>query len=185
MSARASSCQLGGSWFSGSLSQARKREGSAYPDAVIDDVDDAPARFPWVEAFGGSGSHLRQDRADEHLVDERYVDIGLDLARGDAAADDAVHDLPAGGDDLLEVAAAQLREGRCLRQLTSAGFLMLGGRGADLFGRRRVFLAGLSLFTAASLIGGLAQSGAWLIAARAAQGLSRSPLAWPCSFTAS
>ncbi len=61
--------------------------------------------------------------------------------------------------------------------LTFAGFLMLGGRGADLFGRRRVFLAGLSLFTAASLIGGLAQTGAWLIAARAAQGLGGAVLA--------
>ncbi len=61
--------------------------------------------------------------------------------------------------------------------LTFAGFLMLGGRGADLFGRRRVFLTGLSLFTAASLIGGLAQTGAWLIAARAAQGLGGAVLA--------
>ena len=49
--------------------------------------------------------------------------------------------------------------------LTFAGFLMLGGRAADLYGRRRVFMLGLSLFTAASLLGGLAQGGAWLIAA--------------------
>ena len=61
--------------------------------------------------------------------------------------------------------------------LTFAGFLMLGGRAADLFGRRQVFLAGLSLFTAASLVGGLAQAGAWLIAARAAQGLGGAVLA--------
>lgn len=61
--------------------------------------------------------------------------------------------------------------------LTFAGFLMLGGRSADLFGRRRVFLAGLSLFTAASLAGGIAQDGAWLIAARAAQGLGGALLA--------
>ncbi len=61
--------------------------------------------------------------------------------------------------------------------LTFAGFLMLGGRAGDLFGRRRVFLAGLALFTAASLVGGLAQTGAWLIAARAAQGLGGAVLA--------
>ncbi len=54
--------------------------------------------------------------------------------------------------------------------LTFAGLLMLGGRAADLFGRRRVFLLGLGLFTGFSLLGGLAQSGAWLITARALQG---------------
>jgi len=66
--------------------------------------------------------------------------------------------------------------------LTFAGFLMLGGRAADLFGRRRVFMLGLSLFTCASLIGGLAQGGAWLIAARAAQGIGGAILA-PTSLT--
>src|SRR4051812_20713996 len=55
--------------------------------------------------------------------------------------------------------------------LTFGGFLLLGGRAADLFGRRRVFLGGMALFAAASLAGGLAQSEGWLIAARAVQGL--------------
>src|SRR3954454_18696392 len=55
--------------------------------------------------------------------------------------------------------------------LTFGGFLLLGGRAADLFGRRRVFLAGLALFSLASLAGGLAQSEGWLITARAVQGL--------------
>src|SRR5215472_18886103 len=55
--------------------------------------------------------------------------------------------------------------------LTFAGFLLLGGRAADLFGRRRVFLAGLGLFTVASLAGGVAQDAAWLTAARAVQGI--------------
>lgn len=55
--------------------------------------------------------------------------------------------------------------------LTFAGFLLLGGRTADLFGRRRVFLVGLAVFTGASLLGGLAENQAWLITARAAQGL--------------
>src|SRR6202789_4532509 len=61
--------------------------------------------------------------------------------------------------------------------LTFAGFLMLGGRAADLFGRRRIFIIGLTVFTVCSLLGGLAQSGAWLIAARAAQGLGGAILA--------
>ena len=55
--------------------------------------------------------------------------------------------------------------------LTFAGFLLLGGRAADLLGRRRVFIAGLLLFAAASLLGGLSTSQEMLIAARAAQGL--------------
>ncbi|MBR8837445.1 MAG: MFS transporter [Stigonema ocellatum SAG 48.90 = DSM 106950] len=55
--------------------------------------------------------------------------------------------------------------------LTFGGFLLLGGRAADLFGRRRVFMAGLSLFTLASLVGGLAESQWVLIAARGFQGL--------------
>jgi len=55
--------------------------------------------------------------------------------------------------------------------LTFGGFLLLGGRLADLMGRRRMFMVGLMLFSAASLVGGLAQSEAWLIAARAVQGL--------------
>ena len=50
--------------------------------------------------------------------------------------------------------------------LTFGGFLLLGGRLADLMGRRRMFIVGLLLFSAASLAGGLAQSEPWLIAAR-------------------
>src|ERR1700751_2865666 len=55
--------------------------------------------------------------------------------------------------------------------LTFAGFLLLGGRAADLFGRRKVFLAGLTLFSVASLLGRLAQPGGEPTAARAVQGL--------------
>ena len=61
--------------------------------------------------------------------------------------------------------------------LTFAGFLMLGGRAADLFGRRRVFMIGLGVFTFFSLLGGFAQSGGMLIAARAAQGIGGAILA--------
>src|SRR6201995_1320032 len=53
--------------------------------------------------------------------------------------------------------------------LTFGGFLLLGGRLADLLGRRRLFIAGLILFAGASLLGGLAQSALWLVMARAVQ----------------
>jgi EmrB/QacA subfamily drug resistance transporter len=55
--------------------------------------------------------------------------------------------------------------------LTFAGFLLLGGRAADLLGRRRLLMAGLAVFTAASLAGGLATSDAFLIVMRGIQGL--------------
>lgn len=55
--------------------------------------------------------------------------------------------------------------------LTFAGFLLLGGRAADLIGRRTVFVVGLGVFGLASLVGGLAQDDTMLVAARGAQGL--------------
>jgi EmrB/QacA subfamily drug resistance transporter len=55
--------------------------------------------------------------------------------------------------------------------LTFGGLLLLGGRAGDILGRRRVFLAGIALFTLASLAAGLATSPAWLIGARALQGV--------------
>jgi EmrB/QacA subfamily drug resistance transporter len=55
--------------------------------------------------------------------------------------------------------------------LTFGGFLLLGGRAGDLFGRRRVFMIGLVLFTLASLLCGLAGSQGMLVAARALQGI--------------
>jgi EmrB/QacA subfamily drug resistance transporter len=55
--------------------------------------------------------------------------------------------------------------------LAFGGFLMLGGRAADLLGRRRLFLIGIVLFSAASLMNGLAGSAGILVAGRALQGL--------------
>jgi EmrB/QacA subfamily drug resistance transporter len=54
--------------------------------------------------------------------------------------------------------------------LTFGGLLLLGGRAGDILGRRRVFLAGIGLFTLSSLAGGLSTSAGMLLAARAAQG---------------
>src|SRR3982074_613916 len=54
--------------------------------------------------------------------------------------------------------------------LAFGGFLLLGARAGDLLGRKRVFMAGIALFTFASLLGGLAPSGGLLLAARAVEG---------------
>ena len=58
-----------------------------------------------------------------------------------------------------------------------AGFMLLGGRAGDLYGRKRMFLVGLGLFTLASLGGGIAQDGWQLLVARAVQGLGAAVLA--------
>jgi EmrB/QacA subfamily drug resistance transporter len=55
--------------------------------------------------------------------------------------------------------------------LTFGGLLLLGGRTGDVLGRRRVLSAGVAVFTVASVLGGLAPSAGWLLAARAAQGV--------------
>jgi EmrB/QacA subfamily drug resistance transporter len=55
--------------------------------------------------------------------------------------------------------------------LTFGGLLLLGGRMGDLFGRKRLFIGGVALFTLASLTGGVATSATWLVAARAVQGI--------------
>ena len=54
--------------------------------------------------------------------------------------------------------------------ITFGGFLLLGGRAADLLGRRRILMLGLAIFTAASLAAGLARSSGFLIAMRGVQG---------------
>src|SRR5262245_61599244 len=55
--------------------------------------------------------------------------------------------------------------------LTFGGLLLLGARAGDLVGRRRVFLAGIALFSVSSLAGGLAVTGWMMLAARAVQGV--------------
>jgi MFS family permease len=84
--------------------------------------------------------------------------------------------LPAVRDD-LGLSATGLQWVVNAYSLTFAGFLLLGGRAADLLGRKRVFLFGLVVFTAASLAGGLAQAGWQLVAARAVQGIGGAVLA--------
>ena len=61
--------------------------------------------------------------------------------------------------------------------VTFGGLLLLGGRAGDIFGRRRVFVFGLLLFSAASLLGGFATSQWWLLTARAVQGVGGAVIA--------
>jgi EmrB/QacA subfamily drug resistance transporter len=78
--------------------------------------------------------------------------------------------LPSIGRD-LDFAPADLTWVTNAYTLLFGGFLLLGGRVADLVGRRRLFIAGLTLFAVASLVGAFAQSSLWLVIARATQGL--------------
>src|SRR6202167_2109004 len=55
--------------------------------------------------------------------------------------------------------------------LTFAGFLLLGGRAADYFGRRHVYLIGMAIFTLASIGAGVAQNGTEMVTVRAIQGI--------------
>jgi EmrB/QacA subfamily drug resistance transporter len=89
--------------------------------------------------------------------------VVLDVTIVNVALPDIQRDLGFTPDDLQWVISAYT--------LVFGGFLLLGGRAADLLGRRRLFVAGLVLFAAASLAGGLAQSQNVLIAVRAVQGL--------------
>src|ERR1700721_3075555 len=61
--------------------------------------------------------------------------------------------------------------------LAFGGLLLLGGRAGDILGRRRMFIAGIVLFSLASLLGGFATTQAWLLAARAVQGIGAAVIA--------
>ncbi|PRX50085.1 EmrB/QacA subfamily drug resistance transporter [Prauserella shujinwangii] len=89
--------------------------------------------------------------------------VGLDIAIVNVALPSIQHDLGVSQSSVQWVVVAY--------GLLLGGFLLAGGRMTDLLGRRRVLLAGLGLFTTASLLAGLAQDGGVLIAARGLQGL--------------
>ena len=88
--------------------------------------------------------------------------VVIDISVVNTAMPTIGHELGLASSDLQWVVTAYL--------LMSGGFLLLGGRIADLVSRRAVFLTGLTLFTAASLVSGFAGGAAELIAGRAAQG---------------
>lgn len=100
--------------------------------------------------------------------------VVLDISIVNVALPDMRHDLHMSQNGLAWVLNAYT--------LTFAGFLLLGGRAADIWGRRRLFLIGVTLFSAMSLLGGLAQSGSQLIIARGLQGLGGAVLA-PATLT--
>src|SRR5580700_10844737 len=82
----------------------------------------------------------------------------------------------------LHFSATQLQWVVNAYALTFGGFLLLGGRAADLFGRRKIFVLGLAMFSGASLICALAPNEGLLIAARALQGLGAAVLS-PATLT--
>src|SRR3954465_2999521 len=111
----------------------------------------------------------RRDGMDSHrwkllaILCSVYFMVILDAAIVRVAVPSIDRELHMSPEGLQRVANAYM--------LTFGALLLLGGRMADLLGRRRLFLAGLSVFTLASLLCGLAPSGAALIAFRAVQGL--------------
>jgi EmrB/QacA subfamily drug resistance transporter len=78
--------------------------------------------------------------------------------------------LPSMGES-LDFSPAALSWVQSAYALTFGGLLLLGARMGDILGRRRTFVAGVALFTFASFLGGLAETQAWLLAARALQGV--------------
>jgi MFS family permease len=89
--------------------------------------------------------------------------VVLDVAIVNVALPTIQHDLELSQDTLQWIVIAY--------GVTLGGFLLLGGRLADLLGRRRMLMTGLAVFSVASLVGGLADSAGVLIAARTVQGL--------------
>src|SRR3954470_13939008 len=77
----------------------------------------------------------------------------------------------------LDFSPASLSWAQNAYTLSFGGLLLVGARAGDLLGRRRSFVLGIGLFTAASLFVGLAQSPAWMVAARAVQGVGAATLA--------
>ena len=107
-------------------------------------------------------------RADQLLCAVQFLDI-VDSSIVNVALPSIRNDLNFSQQNLQWVISAYL--------LTYGGFLLLGGRAADLLGRRRLLVAGISLFALSSLIGGLATSSGTLIGARLAQGIGAAMMA--------
>jgi EmrB/QacA subfamily drug resistance transporter len=114
---------------------------------------DEPGRKPWTTLV---------------LLGLAQFMVTLDITVVNVALPSIAEDLAFAEGDLQWVITAYV--------LFTGGLLMLGGRATDLFGRRRIFLAGLSIFTLSSLASGLAPSPETLIAARAVQGLGAAML---------
>jgi EmrB/QacA subfamily drug resistance transporter len=92
----------------------------------------------------------------------------LDVSAVNVALPDMARDLGLSGGDLGWAVTSY--------SLVFGSLLLLGGRAADLLGRRRMFLAGLGIFTVSSLMSALASGAAWFFAARAGQGIGAAAL---------
>src|SRR5260370_460205 len=146
------------------------------PEVGSSDIDNPPAD---IAALYGAGGQLPMTSMSPPQTSPLYTPRGKNLALLLLAMTQFVVVIDA---SIVNVALPSI--GRALDfsrtdlswvvnayTLTFGGFLLLGGRMADLLGRRRMFILGLVLFSLASFAGGIAQSGGWLLAARAAQGL--------------
>src|ERR1700761_7730787 len=114
---------------------------------------------PEVDASGGN-KHLGWALV---LICIAQLMVVLDATIANIALPYIGHDLHMSGTNLTWIVTGY--------SLAFGGFLLLGGRLGDLYGRRRTFMIGLSVFAVASLAGGLAQSEALLLGARGLQGL--------------
>src|ERR687892_1486234 len=122
-------------------------------DRIAEPIDADSDRKPWTTLV---------------LLGLAQFMVTLDITVVNVALPSIAQDLNFAQGDLQWVITAYV--------LFTGGLLMLGGRATDLLGRRRVFLAGLTVFTLASLASGLAPSPEALIAARATQGLGAAML---------
>ena len=123
-----------------------------------------PCRSPLrrrADARGRTRATPSRDFVAAGLCDARC--LARSIHRGRGAAPTSGRDLGYSAHTLQSVISAHT--------VASAGFLLLGGRAADLLGRRRVFVAGLELYAGDSLAGGLAPGPVFPLVARAAQGL--------------
>ncbi len=111
-------------------------------------------------AEGGASRHLGLALV---VIATAQLMVVLDAAIVNVALPHIQHALGFSGSGLEWVVTAYA--------VTFGGLLLLGGRTGDLLGRKRVFIFGLLLFSAASLFGGFANSEAWLLASRAVQGV--------------
>ncbi len=114
-------------------------------------------------------THLSRPRTTLGLLAFAQLIIALDYNIVFVALPDIAENLPFSESGLQWVVSAYA--------VVFGGFLMLGGRLADLFGRRRLFIAGLGLYAAASLLGGFAADPWMLVTARGLQGLGGALLA--------
>jgi MFS family permease len=117
------------------------------------------SRMARTRSAGGGGGHPGLALV---IIAAAQLMVVLDATIVNVALPHIQHALGFSGTGLEWVASAYA--------FSFGGLLLLGGRAGDLLGRRRVFVAGLLLFSAASLAGSLATSQAWLLAARAIQG---------------